>query len=69
MTRSTILVMLALLLSLLALVAALVLDAGLRQPTLAFGRFAFASIVVLGPMVAVGAFVGRIAEGGSVRTE
>lgn len=67
MTRSTALALLGLLL--LALVAALVLDGGLRQTIFAVGRFAFASVLVLGPMVAVGAFVGRVAEGTSIRTE
>jgi hypothetical protein len=37
--------------------------------TVVAGRYSFACVLVLGPMFAIGAFVARIAEGASVRTE
>ncbi|HWB76848.1 MAG TPA: hypothetical protein VG755_17900 [Nannocystaceae bacterium] len=65
MTRSYVLLVLGLFL--LASSLALALDGSLRIA--AIGRYTLASLLVLGPFVAVGAFVGRIAEGASIRAE
>ena len=39
------------------------------QHVAAIGRTVFAWVLVLGPFIAVGAFVGRVAEGTYIRTE